>query len=134
MARLVNNWLSAAIQGRPNRRSDTYARVNRQTGKVSIVQVLNPYRGPGTERQSANRRRFGEVSSAIIRWMQRGKATDSIEFLKALNEYRQQHEVGNFLGWCMKKVPDTRPGHSGLEHRAIVREWVTIDEGYAMRD
>lgn len=126
MARLVSNWLSAAIQGRPSRRSDTYARVNKQTGKVSIVQMLNPYRGPATEKQNANRKRFGQVSSAVLQWMREGQQNSDVTYLKAVNEYRQQHEVGNFLGWCIKKIPDTREGHTGMEHRAIVRGWINL--------
>lgn len=127
MAKLVSNWLNTGVRGRPNRKSDTYARMNKQTGRVSIVQVQNPYQGPASEAQLKARKRFGEVSSAILTWMRQGKATNDTEYLKALCEYRAQHEVGRFLGWCVKKIPDTREGHSGLEHRAIVRGWIKID-------
>lgn len=127
MGQLISTWLNAAIRGRPNRRSNTYARVNKQTGKVSVVQVRNPYRGPASEAQLSARQRFGQVSSAILKWMREGKAAGDPEYLKALCEYRSQHEIGSFLGWCVKKVADTRPGHEGMEHRAIVRQWINFD-------
>lgn len=125
MGQVVSNGLLGLHSGRASKQSGVYTRVNKQTGKMTTAQLLHPYKGEASVAQKRHRLEFGQVSSRVLAWQREGKERHDVVYLQAVVDYRKQHRIGSFLGWCMQKIPDIRPGCQGVQYRAIVNGWVS---------
>lgn len=125
MGKVIGNGLLGLHRGRASKLSGVYTRVNKQTGKMTTAQLVHPYKGEASQAQKSQRREFGRVSSRILAWQREGKERQDVVYLQAVVDYRKQHKIGSFLGWCMQKIYDTRPDRQGFQYRAIVRGWVS---------
>lgn len=111
MATLQLNWMAHAMSGRPNRKQNVYARTNRQTGKVTLVQMDTERKRRSTPEQTAMRKRFGVLSSACAAFVAAGKeaaARDSdselaVAYLKTELAFRSQHQYGALRSFIMSQ-------------------------------
>lgn len=125
MGKVLSNGLLGLHSGRASKLSGVYVRVNRQTGKMTTAQLMHPYKGEASQAQLNQRKEFGQISSRVLAWQREGKERQDVVYLQAVVDYRKQHKIGSFLGWCMQKVPDTRQGCQGFQYRAVVKGWVS---------
>lgn len=128
MGKVTMNWLTTGHSGRACKADSVYTKINRQTHQVTSSKLCNPYQGEASSLQIQHRSRFGIVSKACQEFIKKGKAQPTAEFNEIVKAYKAQHKCGSLLGYLMQKITDTRVGKTELEHRAIVKGWVTIDE------
>lgn len=86
-----------------------HLRQNRQTGQTYAVEVHNPYDGPATEKQMAQRKAFGDKTKLVAAWLaanrpndQRPKGTELYQRVHAA--YKSQHKVGSISAFVRTKM------------------------------
>ena len=79
--------------------SDTYFRVNKQTGKVTTGKICYPSDKAPSADQTAVRSRFAKVQAAV-----RTILADSTEKAKLETEFKSQHKYGSLFGYAMHKL------------------------------
>ena len=79
--------------------SDTYFRVNKQTGKVTTGKICYPSTKEPSAAQSAAKARFAKVQAAV-----RAILEDATEKAKLEKEFKAQHKYGSLFGYAMHKL------------------------------
>lgn len=101
----------ASISGKLSKREKTYLRTNRHTGRMSMVCVENPHQGPWSEKQTAHRKAFAQLSKTASQWLQqhdpkRNGGVADREYDAMLRKYKAQHDIGNIFAFVAKHYKD----------------------------
>ena len=74
MARITPIDVIKGISGKYGGNSNDYFATNKSSSKIHLAKFANPYTGPSTEKQVAQRIKFTERQMAITAWPQRQQA------------------------------------------------------------
>lgn len=101
----------SSISGKLSRRDRMYIRTNRHTGRIFIVCVENPHKGPWSEAQVANRKHFAQISKTASQWLKDNDpkcngGTCTTEYKAMLRKYNAQHRIGNIFAFVAKHYRD----------------------------
>lgn len=105
--RLISYFSGAS--GKLCGQENVYLRQNRQTGKTCAVEIHNPYDGPATEKQIAQRKAFGDKTKIVAAWLRANRPSDAqpkgTEAYQALRkEYKAQHKYGSISAYARTKM------------------------------
>ena len=102
-------WLTTGIRGRADRTSNTYAKIDRITGRVYAVTLRNPRTGKDfNDAQITQNNKFGAMSMGVGAWLRAAKAADASAEDKAQLEkfvklLRAQHQYPNLMSLIVGK-------------------------------
>ncbi len=109
MAKITPMWLTTGIRGRADRTSNTYAKIDRLTGRVYAVTLRNPRKGKDfNDAQITQNNKFGAMSMGVGAWLRAAKAADAsaedkAQLEKFIKLLRAQHQYPNLMSLIVGK-------------------------------
>ena len=77
MARITPIDVIKGISGKYGGNSNDYFATNKSSSKIHLAKFANPYTGPSTEKQVAQRMKFTERQMAITAWLNANKPSEA---------------------------------------------------------
>ena len=77
MARITPIDVIKGISGKYGGNSNDYFATNKSSSKIHLAKFANPYTGPSTEKQVAQRIKFTERQMAITAWLNANKPSEA---------------------------------------------------------
>ena len=77
MARITPIDVIKGISGKYGGNSNDYFATNKSSSKIHLAKFANPYTGPSTEKQVAQRMKFTERQMAITVWLNANKPSET---------------------------------------------------------
>ena len=77
MARITPIDVIKGISGKYGGNSNDYFAINKSSSKIHLAKFANPYTGPSTEKQVAQRMKFTERQMAITAWLNANKPSEA---------------------------------------------------------
>ena len=77
MARITPIDVIKGISGKYGGNSNDYFATNKSSSKIHLAKFANPYTGPSTEKQVAQRMKFTERQMAITAWLNANKPSET---------------------------------------------------------
>ena len=69
MARITPIDVIKGISGKYGNGSNDYFATNSSSNRIHLAKLTNPYKGPATEKQMAQREKFGTLQAAASAWL-----------------------------------------------------------------
>lgn len=69
MARITPIDVIKGISGKYDNGSNDYFATNSSSNRIHLAKLTNPYKGPATEKQMAQREKFGTLQAAASAWL-----------------------------------------------------------------
>ena len=109
MARITPSDLIKNMSGRTCTQSKEFFKTNRQTGKVTASKLCNPYTGPASEKQLAQREKFAQTARIVKAWADVNRPTSATdkgtpEFQAMMKQYHAQHEYGSWSNFVRSRI------------------------------
>ena len=77
MARITPIDVIKGISGKYGGNSNDYFATNKSSSKIHLAKYANPYTGPSTEKQVAQRMKFAERQMAVSAWLNANKPSEA---------------------------------------------------------
>ena len=77
MARITPIDVIKGISGKYGGNSNDYFATNKSSSKIHLAKYANPYMGPSTEAQVAQRMKFAERQMAVSAWLNANKPSEA---------------------------------------------------------
>ena len=76
MARITPIDVIKGISGKYGNGSNDYFATNSSSNKIHLAKLTNPYKGPATEKQMAQREKFGTLQAAASAWLNANRPSE----------------------------------------------------------
>jgi len=80
----------------------TYCRRNKKTGVITSAQLCHP-NNPSTEKQQANRTKFGLQTKAVCKWIDENKSAETEIYKKVMAKFKRQDQFKLLRGYMLGK-------------------------------
>lgn len=76
MARITPIDVIKGISGKYGNGSNDYFATNSSSNRIHLAKLTNPYKGPATEKQMAQREKFGTLQAAASAWLNANRPSE----------------------------------------------------------
>ena len=76
MARIIPIDVIKGISGKYGNNSNDYFATNSSSNKIHLAKITNPYKGPATEKQLAQREKFATKQAVCSAWLNANRPSE----------------------------------------------------------
>ena len=119
MARITPIDVIKGISGKYGGNSNDYFATNKSSSKIHLAKFANPYTGPSTEKQVAQRMKFTERQMAITAWLNANKPSET-NGSKGTALYQQVQKMKRAM--CLSNVNQVLYKYLNEENNIVLPE------------